>query len=110
MNLHDVVTLLNAGYSKAEIEAMTQNETEPQEHTQVSEPEPEPEIKPAETPVLNETEQPDAKYIALENKLNQLLGIVQAENLNQGIETMNRRTAQDALASVISPPRKERLK
>ena len=108
MKLNDIMILLNAGYTKQEIDAMDVSETAPTEQIQLNLNTPEPQPEPTAETVQNEPDQPDQKYMELENKLNQLLGIVQAGNLNKGIDTDNRRTAQDALASVIAPPRKER--
>lgn len=99
MRLNDVLTLLQAGYTKEQIEAF--NEPDPA-------PAPAPEPEPAPAPEPEEPIQGADRYAALEAKLNSLMGIVQAQNLNTGVDTMPKRTAQDALANVIAPPRKEK--
>ena len=104
MNSHEILKLLDAGYTKQEIEAMdaTQETTEQIQPAADPEPTPAPPTEPAADP------QPDDRYQALENKLNQLLGIVQNDNLNKGVDGVPKRSASDALASVIAPPRKEK--
>ena len=107
MNLNEVLTLLNAGYTKAEIDAMLlTDQTADQAPAQ-----PAPSPDPAPAPAAAVTEEPiqgTDQFKALENKLNQLMGMVQASNLNTGVDTMPKRSSEDILAQVIAPPRKDK--
>lgn len=107
-SINEIITLLQAGYTKSEIDAMTaQPEQIPPEPAPIPAADPEPEPAPAPEPEPA-PEQPNADYQRLEAKLNQFIGLFQNANLNQGIDNLPRRSAQDALAEVIAPPRKER--
>lgn len=103
MKLSEIMTLLNAGYTKAEIDALDHSDPAPDPAPAAAvDPEPEPAPAQPEEPI-----QGTDQYAALEAKLNKLMGLVQTQNLNQGVSTMPGRTAQDALAEIIAPPRKE---
>ena len=107
-SVNEIITLLNAGYTKADIDQLTQ--------VQAPAPEPEPApapaapapAAPAPDPEPEEPIQGADKYAQLEAKFNQLIGVMQQQNLNQGIDTLPKRSAQDALAEIIAPPRKEK--
>lgn len=102
-SVNEIIQLLNAGYTKAEIDQLTQ--------VQAPAPEPEPAPAPAAPAPDPEPEEPIQgadRYAQLEAKFNQLIGVMQAQNLNQGIDTLPKRSAQDALAEIIAPPRKEK--
>lgn len=115
MNSNDILTLLKAGYSKAEIEAMDQ--PAPAEPTQTpAEPEQtqtEPE-QTQQTPAEPEQTQPASNdgYAKLEALLNKFINTAQANNLNANMAgAAQQKTTTDILAGVIAPPaKKERTK
>jgi len=114
MNYKDVIALINAGYTKAEIEAMQQDASSDQPETSPAE-NPEPETAPEQTQGATEpqTQQPanaeQDPYTRLEAKLNQLIGLQQAQNINANIgNAAPERSSTDILGAVIAPPRKER--
>ena len=53
MKVSDIITLINAGYTKADIEKMTEEESKPVVDT-APEPEPEKKPEPQTDPVMNE--------------------------------------------------------
>ena len=53
MNVSDIITLINAGYTKADIEKMTEEESKPVVDT-TPEPEPEKKPEPQTDPVMSE--------------------------------------------------------
>lgn len=126
MNIEQVITLLNAGYTKAEIEAM-QGGGSAAQPAQPAQPAPETPAQPAEQPA-QETQpevkqaepsaqpssqgQQDDAYARLEAKLNQLIGLQQAGAINQTIpgSAQTVKTPEQILGSVIAPPRKDRTK
>lgn len=101
MKLNDIMTLLQAGYTKAEIDAMASDQ-EPAEPQAPSDPEPEPAPEPAEEPI-----QGAEQYARLEAKLDALMGIMHSRNLNEGVDTLPKQTSTDILGKIIAPPRKE---
>lgn len=122
MNIEQVITLLNAGYTKAEIEAM-------QGGGSAAQPAPETPAQPAEQPAQETPAQPEVKqaepsaqpssqgqqddaYARLEAKLNQLIGLQQAGAINQTIpgSAAAVKTPEQILGSVIAPPRKDKTK
>ena len=108
MNLNDVITLLNAGYTKAEIDAMLL--TDQGTGQAPDQPVPAQDPDPAPAPAAAAPEEPiqgTDQFKALEAKLNQLMGMVQVQNLNTGVDTVPKRTSEDILAQVIAPPRKD---
>lgn len=120
MNIEQIITLLNAGYTKAEIEAMQgggsaaqpapAQDPEPAQSAQAPA-QPAPAETPAETSAASSQAQDDA-YSRLEAKLNQLIGLQQAGAINQTIpgSAAQVKTPEQILGSVIAPPRKERNK
>lgn len=128
MNIEQVITLLNAGYTKAEIEAMQGGESA----AQPAQPAPETAAQPAELPAQPAQETPaqpaekqaepsaqpssqgqqDDAYARLEAKLNQLIGLQQAGAINQTIpgSAAAVKTPEQILGSVIAPPRKDKTK
>ncbi len=114
MNFNDVIALVNAGYTKAEIEAMQGAASSDQPEVQPAE-NPEHETAPDQTQGATEpqTQQPanaeQDPYTRLEAKLNQLIGLQQSQNINANVgDAAPARTSTDILGSVIAPPRKER--
>lgn len=132
MNIEQVITLINAGYTKAEIEAMQgggsaaqpaqpkpETAAQPAQETP-AQPTPEtpaapaqPEVKQAEPSAQPSSQgQQDDAYARLEAKLNQLIGLQQAGAINQTIpgSAQTVKTPEQILGSVIAPPRKDRTK
>lgn len=116
MNFDQIIALVNAGYTKAEIDAMqTPAAPEP-----AADPAPEPAPAPADpTPAAPEPSAPaqpaqqpaqpqPTEYEKLEALLNRFIGVAQAGNLNAGMTAgaINQRTATDILGEVIAPPMK----
>ena len=133
MNIEQVITLINAGYTKADIEAMqgggsaaqpaqpapeTPAQPAPEtpaqpEPTQPAEQPAQPEVKQAEPSAQPSSQgQKDDAYARLEAKLNQLIGLQQAGAINQTIpgSAAAVKTPEQILGSVIAPPRKDRTK
>ena len=120
MNIEQVITLINAGYTKAEIEAMQGGGSA----AQPAQPAPETPAQPAQAPAQPEATQAepsaqpssqgqqDDAYARLEAKLNQLIGLQQAGAINQTIpgSAAALKTPEQILGSVIAPPRKDRTK
>lgn len=123
MNIEQVITLLNAGYTKAEIEAMQGGGSA----AQPAQPAAETPAQPAEQPAQETPAQPEVKqaepsaqpssqgqqddaYARLEAKLNQLIGLQQAGAINQTIpgSAAAVKTPEQILGSVIAPPRKDK--
>lgn len=128
MNIEQVITLINAGYTKAEIEAMqgggsAAQPAQPAPET-AAQPTPETPAQPAQAPAQPEATQAepsaqpssqgqqDDAYARLEAKLNQLIGLQQAGAINQTIpgSAAAVKTPEQILGSVIAPPRKDRTK
>lgn len=112
MNLNDTLALIRAGYTKEEIQAM-ETTVEPAP-APVSEPEPSPVPEPKQTEPAPAPAAPEAQaseYQKLEALLNKFIGVAQQNNLNASMnESGVARTDTDILASVINPPRKDRVK
>ena len=103
MKLNEVITLLNAGYTREEIAAFETAEQSAPVPEPAPAPDPDPEPAPAPAP---EPAQP-SEYERLEALLNRFINTAQANNLNaamQGVQPA--RSANDILADVISPKRK----
>ena len=105
MELEQIITLLNAGYTKGEIERLSSptavNDPEPAD----ADPEPipaDPEPAPAPAPVPAQNDQ-------ILEALNKLTNAIMTKNLNvTTAESSKTQTTQDILAKVIAPPRKEK--
>lgn len=112
MNLNDTLALIRAGYSKEEIQAM-ETTVEPAP-APAPEPEPSPAPEPQQTEPAPAPAAPEAQtseYQKLEALLNKFIGVAQQNNVNASMnESGVRRTDTDILASVINPPRKDRVK
>lgn len=108
MNFDQVMALVNAGFTKEDIQAMQGGQPDPQPAAQ---PDPEPE-QPAQTqaaaPEASSQANGDDAYSRLEAKLNQLIGLQTQANINANVGSAQpARSATDILAGVIAPPRRE---
>ena len=101
MKLDDILKLIDAGYTKADIDAMTAP-AQTAEPAQAAEPEKtaEPEA-PAQTaePAQNQTAGQDQILEAL----NRLTNTIIKSNINSTVIQPAERTPEDALAEIISP-------
>ena len=100
MNIDSILKLVEAGFSKEEITAMTQTA-----QAQEEEPKPEPakEEPVKEEPVKEEPAQ-DKRYEELLSAMNRLTGAIQAGNiLNSNNKEVKEPSAEDILAEVLSP-------
>jgi hypothetical protein len=99
MNIDSILKLVEAGFSKEEITAMTQP-AQAQEEPKQDEPKTEP-VK--EEPVKEESAQ-DKRYEELLSAMNRLTGAIQAGNiLNSNNKEVKEPSAEDILAEVLSP-------
>lgn len=99
MNIDSILKLVEAGFSKEEITAMTQP-AQAQEEPKQEEPKPEP---AKEEPVKEEPAQ-DKRYEELLSAMNRLTGAIQAGNiLNSNNKEEKEPSAEDILAEVLSP-------
>lgn len=115
MNFDQVMALVNAGFTKEDIQAMQGGQPEPAaqpEPTQpAAQPDPapaQPEQKQAEPPEASSQANGDDAYSRLEAKLNQLIGLQTQANINANVGSAQpARSTTDILAGVIAPPRRE---
>lgn len=112
MNFDQVMALVNAGFTKEDIQAMQGGQPEPaQPDPTPAQPETQPAQpaqKPAETPAASSQAGGDDAYQRLEAKLNQLIGLQTQANINANVGSAQpARSATDILAGVIAPPRRE---
>lgn len=105
MDLNDIITLVKAGYTKDEINAMQSLPAEPAAGPAEVTPDPQPVPEenapvPAPAPV-----QEPGSYERMESLLTQLINITQGQNINANMAAaVPTRTSQDILADVIAPP------
>lgn len=99
MNIESILKLVEAGFSKEEITAMTQTAQAQEEPAQE-----EPKTEPVrEEPVKEEPAQ-DKRYEELLSAMNRLTGAIQAGNiLNSNNKEVKEPSAEDILAEVLSP-------
>lgn len=100
ININDVLDLARAGYNREEISALlgaAPKDPDP-EPEKKPEPQPEPQPDPAPAP------QPD--MAALVARMDELTRTIQATNVLQSRQPAPE-TADDILAAIIRPPRKE---
>jgi len=114
MRSSDILTLLQAGYTKAEIEAMDQPAPAQTPEAPAETPQ-----APAQTPAAPAQNQPAPDqtpeapadgYAKLETLLNQLIGIQQNQNINHvnmGSNYEAEKSTTDILASVIAPKKEK---
>ena len=99
MNIDSILKLVEAGFSKEEISAMTQTAQAQEE----PKPEPAKEEPVKEEPVKEEPAQ-DKRYEELLSAMNRLTGAIQAGNiLNSNNKEVKEPSAEDILAEVLSP-------
>ena len=111
MTINEIMKLLDAGYTKEEIAALTSDpEPEPKPAPEVK---PEPEVKtdPEPVPPAPEPEQAadqtGARLDALEKSIASLIKTIQVSNVNnkniQTLPTDSTKIVDDAMASIIRP-------
>ena len=99
MNIDSILKLVEAGFSKEEITAMTQTAQAQEEPAQE---EPKTDLV-KEEPVKEEPAQ-DKRYEELLSAMNRLTGAIQAGNiLNSNNKEVKEPSAEDILAEVLSP-------
>ena len=111
MELNEIFKLIDAGYTKADIEALTAQPAPADPEPAQADPEPspapaQPDPEPAPAQAQND------HYARLEKLLTTLIGAQQGQNINAdiGAAEVSRRTPEQILGSVIAPPRKESKK
>ena len=100
MTVNEIMRLLDAGYTKEEIAALT-SDPEPEQKPEPEEkPEPEPKPEPAE-------DQTGTRLDALEKSIASLIKTIQVSNVNnKSIPTLpadSTKIVDDAMASIIRP-------
>lgn len=115
--LNEIMKLVDAGFTKDEILAMTaepEKKESPADPEKEKEPEPAPAdpdpkpAAPAPAPAPAQPEQKSQLDILIE-KVQELSNQVITNNINtQSIDPSQRRTDEDILAAVINPPRAEK--
>ena len=109
MNNEEILKLVNAGYTKAEIEAMSSDqkleEPKPEEKPEEPKPEEKPEVKPAETVSFT----PDVLK-EFTGAINGLSDMIKKSNMiNDGYEPKTAlEKGEEVLASLINPPAKKK--
>ena len=107
MELENIIKLLDAGYTKDEINAMM-NPAAPAEEAAAPAEEPAPEPIKAADPEPAPVPQPAGNDQILE-ALNKLTNAIITKNLNATTaESAKEQTTTDILAKIIAPPRKEK--
>ena len=102
MTYSEVLELIRAGYTKAEISAMMESENAP-EPTKPEPTEPEPTPEP-DTPKDNPPESEAVKLAkALGLKLDSMLTAIQNTNIANAEQNGNTMTTDDVIASIINP-------
>lgn len=113
MKVNDILKLLDAGYTREEIQQMEQAEA-PEEAAPVDITEPEQETEEnTEANAANQA-QPDPvqdQIARLTAAMERMSGMIISQNINRTVtEGASERTIDDMLAEVINPPRKEKRK
>ena len=117
MDLNNIIALVNAGYTKAEIEAMSAPAADPAPAPAApaadpapADPTPAPPEPKADNaaPVQQPAPAQPSEYDKLESLLKQFIGVAQSGNLNAGMNagSVPQRTSTDILGAVIAPPQK----
>lgn len=104
MKATEILALINAGYTKAEIDAMELPETAASPDP---DPSPAPEAEPEKDAPKPEPEKPDPvnpEIQALTKQINDLVSAIQKSNLlNTNMPEVQRESAEDILANIIAP-------
>lgn len=112
MDLNDIITLVKAGYTKEEINAMQSIPAEPAAGPAEVTPDPQPvpeENAPADPAPAPAPADGSGAYERLEARLNQFINIMQAQNLNANMSgKVSERSPEDILAGVIAPPARKK--
>lgn len=105
MNFDQIMALVNAGYTKADIDAM--QTAAPEQTPAPEQPEQTPTPAPAPTPAPT-PEQPADNYSRLESLLKQFINTAQTGNINADLSgtAPQARSASDILGAVIAPSKK----
>lgn len=122
MNFDQIMALVNAGYTKAEIDAMQAPAADPAPVPAApaadpapADPTPAPPAPPVPAPQTDNAapaQQPaqaqPSEYQKLEQLLQQFIGVAQSGNLNAGMNAgiVPQRSSTDILGAVIAPPQK----
>jgi hypothetical protein len=104
MNMTELLKLVDAGFTKQEILQLAGAAQDPKEEPK-SEPAPQPEPAPAQQEP-QQTPQPAYDMSALLAKMDEMTKAVQASNIAADRQP-KQETADDILAAIIRPPRKE---
>jgi hypothetical protein len=104
MNMTELLKLVDAGFTKQEILQLAGAAQDPKEEPK-SEPAPQPEPAPAQQEP-QQTPQPAYDMSALLAKMEEMTKAVQASNIAADRQP-KQETADDILAAIIRPPRKE---
>lgn len=117
MEFNQIIALVNAGYTKAEIDAMQAPAADPAPVPAAPAADPAP-VDPAPAPPVQQTDNAAAaqqpapaqpsEYDRLETLLKQFIGVAQSGNLNAGMSagSVPQRSSTDILGAVIAPPQK----
>lgn len=119
MNFDQIMALVNAGYTKAEIDAMQAPAADPAPVPAApaadpapADPTPAPPVPAPQTDNAAPAQQPaqaqPSEYQKLEQLLQQFIGVAQSGNLNAGMSagSVPQRSSTDILGAVIAPPQK----
>lgn len=104
MKVDEILKLIDAGYTKADIDAMTAEPAHTAEpETEPAEPDVEPEKAPA--PAAEPAQPQPAGQDQILEALNRLTNTIIKSNINNTVIQPAERTPEDALAEIISPPK-----
>ena len=98
MNVEQIIKMLDAGYTKEEIEKMTQPEPEPKQEPK---PEPNPEPKPEPKPEPNPEPKPEPALDPVLKELQDLKKAVYAMNIMQSSQPPKAENVDDILAKAL---------
>lgn len=106
MKLDEILTLIRAGYTKEEIQAMEQPAADPApEQTEPVQPENPPHDAPAADPGQSVPAAQTPPQDPILEALNRLTNMMIDKNINQTIIQPQTRTPEAALAEIIAPPK-----
>ena len=104
MKASEILQLINAGYTKAEIDAMENPETDAPDPIPAAAPEAEQEPEPEPKPIQEKPQTVNPEIEALTNQINSLVSAIQRSNiLNSQMPQQPAESAEDILANIISP-------